>query len=153
MKPEETIDFQIKFAWQYISRFYNDIAAKYNTTWASGNVLLNIDLQNGTPATALGPKMGMEATSLSRILKNLESKGLIVKEPHPTDKRIVIIKLTAEGLEKREEAIQAVKAFNNHIMSKLTPEQLKTFFEVIQIIVNEIESKNIRIHAPGKILL
>ncbi|MFN3951404.1 MAG: MarR family winged helix-turn-helix transcriptional regulator [Thermaurantimonas sp.] len=152
MKPEETIDFQIKFAWQYISRFYNDIAAKYNTTWASGNVLLNIDLQEGTPATALGPKMGMEATSLSRILKNLEIKGLITREPHPTDRRVVIIKLTAEGIEKRNEARQAVKAFNQHIMSLLTPEQLSSFFQVIQTIVHEIESNNIKIYA-GKVNL
>ncbi len=150
MKPEETIDFQIKFAWQYISRFYNEIAAKYNSTWASGNVLLNIDLQEGTPATALGPKMGMEATSLSRILKNLETKGLITREPHPTDRRVVIIKLTAEGIEKRDEARQAVRAFNHHIMNKLTPEQLSSFFEVIKTIVREIESKNIKIYA-GKV--
>ncbi len=152
MKPEETIDFQIKFAWQYISRFYNNIAAKYNTTWASGNVLLNIDIQEGTPATALGPKMGMEATSLSRILKNLETKGLITRESHPTDRRVVIIKLTAEGIEKRNEARQAVKAFNQHIMSLLTPEQLTSFFQVIQTIIHEIESNNIKIYA-GKVNL
>jgi MarR family transcriptional regulator, organic hydroperoxide resistance regulator len=68
MKPEETIDFQIKIAWQSIGRLYNEVAAKYDSTWATGNVLLAIDVEQGTPSTALGPKMGMEATSLSRIL-------------------------------------------------------------------------------------
>jgi DNA-binding MarR family transcriptional regulator len=103
MKPEETVDFQIKYAWQLISRMYNEVAQKYGSTWAAGNALLNIDLE-GTPSTSLGPKMGMEATSLSRLLKNLEEKGMIVRSPHPEDKRIVLVKLTEQGLIKREEA-------------------------------------------------
>ena len=50
---------------------------------ATGFTLLSIDPEKGTPSTALGPKMGMEATSLSRILKTMEEKGLITRKPNP----------------------------------------------------------------------
>ncbi|NQX92775.1 MAG: MarR family transcriptional regulator, partial [Flavobacteriales bacterium] len=58
MKPEETIDFHIRWAWSKISRMYNVEAAKYGGTMSIGYVLLNIE-KDGTPSTKLGPKMGM----------------------------------------------------------------------------------------------
>ena len=39
-----------------------------------------IDPKKGTPSTSLGPKMGMEATSLSRTLKTMEIKNLITRK-------------------------------------------------------------------------
>ena len=62
--------------------------------WLQVYTLLSVDPQNGTPSTSLGPKMGMEATSLSRILKTLESMNLIERLPNPNDGRGVLIHLT-----------------------------------------------------------
>ena len=42
--------------------------------WLLALLYLSIDPKKGTPSTSLGPKMGMEATSLSRTLKSLEEK-------------------------------------------------------------------------------
>ena len=81
---------------------YNEEAAKYGATMATGFVLLSIDKEKGTPSTTLGPKMGMEATSLTRTLKSMEEKGLIYRKPNPEDGRGVLIFLTEFGKEKRE---------------------------------------------------
>ncbi|GIR50705.1 MAG: hypothetical protein CM15mP59_4470 [Flavobacteriaceae bacterium] len=35
---------------------------------ATGLALLSIDTEEGVPSTSLGPRMGMESTSLSRTL-------------------------------------------------------------------------------------
>ena len=81
---------------------YNEQAVKHESTMASAFVLLNIDSTKGTPSTALGPLMGMEPTSLSRILKSMEDKGAISRrEKNPDDGRSVIIKLTPYGKEMR----------------------------------------------------
>ena len=101
---EETIDFHLKYTWQNVSRMYNEVASNFGGTMAVGFVLLNIDKDHGTPSTALGPKMGMEPTSLSRILKNMEENDLISRKPNPQDGRSVLICLTPFGLEKREDA-------------------------------------------------
>ena len=52
-----------------------------------GMVLLNIDKENGTPSTQLGPKMGMEPTSLSRTIKNMQDVGLIIRKADDRDGR------------------------------------------------------------------
>ena len=112
MKQEETVDFHIKRTWQSIAKMYNELAAGYGATMATGYVLLSIDKDTGTPSTALGPRMGMEATSLSRTLKSMEDKGLIERRPNPADGRSVLVFLTPFGIEKREDARAAVINFN-----------------------------------------
>ncbi len=134
MKPEQTIDFHLKKTWQAIAKMYNEEAAKYGATMAEGYVLLSIDLEKGTPSTALGPKMGMESTSLSRIVKNLEGRGLIERRANPQDRRSMLVHLTPSGLEKRAEAKAAVIAFNEAIFEELPDEKLTHFFDVIQAI-------------------
>ncbi|MDX5325441.1 MAG: MarR family winged helix-turn-helix transcriptional regulator [Bacteroidota bacterium] len=141
MKPEQTVDFHIKYTWQAIAKMYNEVAGNYGTTMATGYVLLNVDLEKGTPSTSLGPKMGMEATSLSRILKNMEEKGLIERRPHPQDKRSVLIFLTPFGVEKREDAKRAVLDFNNQVREILSEEEIQLFFRIMnkinQVVINK----------------
>ena len=97
---DKTIDYILRATWQAVSRMYNEEASKYGGTMATGFVLLSIDKDKGTPSTALGPKMGMEATSLTRTLKTMEEKGLILRKKNPEDGRGVLIYLTDFGKEK-----------------------------------------------------
>ncbi len=146
MRPEETVDFHIKFTWQGIARWYNDVAAQYDSTMATGYVLLNVDQENGTPSTSLGPKMGMEPTSLSRLLKVMEEKDLIRREAHPEDGRVVLIFLTQDGIEKREHAKDAVLKFNNKVQDKISKTDLNGFFRTMNKINILIEQLNEELH-------
>ena len=101
MKPEDTADFHIRWSWYNISRMYNLKASEYGGTMAIGYALLNID-KEGTPSTKLGPKMGMEPRSMTRMIKSLEKNGLIVKKPDKKDKRMVRLYLTESGNELRK---------------------------------------------------
>lgn len=140
MRPEDTIDFHIRWAWHGIARMYNIEAAKYDTTMSVGQTLLNIDVE-GTPSTKLGPKMGMESRSLTRILKSMEEKGLIYKKPDAKDKRMVRIHLTDFGKEKREVSKEAVVKLNKAVQKSIGKTNLKTFFKVIKQINNLLDEQ------------
>lgn len=147
MKKEKTVDFHIKWGWHAISRMYNAYAARYDMTMAIGYVLLNIDLDEGTPATKIGPLLGMEPRSLVRMLKNLEERGWIRREVDGTDKRFVRIYLTDEGKAKRELARQGVIQFNNMIRERIPLDKLVLFFEVMKDINRIVEEENAKIKA------
>ena len=115
---------------------YNEEAAKFDTTMATGFTLLSIDPEEGTPSTSLGPIMGMEATSLSRILKTMEELGLIERKPNPEDGRGVLIHLTEFGREKREYSKERVLTFNEAIRKHVSEEKLKHFYEVAELSTN-----------------
>jgi len=143
MKPEETVDYNIKVAWHAISRMYNAQAAKYDITTSIGFVLLNIDQEKGTPATKIAPLLGLETRSLTRILRSMEEKGLIYKQADQQDKRSVRIFLTSEGLQKKEISRQTVRHFNQKIREKVSQSQLDTFFKVVGQISSMIEGKTL----------
>ncbi len=140
---ERTIDYALRATWQAVARMYNEEAAKYGATMATGFALLSIDREEGTPSTALGPKMGIEATSLTRTLKSMEEKGLIKREPNPQDGRGVLIHLTDFGREKRELSRNTVLRFNDAVRQAVDPEKLEHFFEVAQTINDLIQERMI----------
>lgn len=140
---DKTIDYVLRTTWLAVNKMYNEEAAQFRTSMATGFALLSIDPENGTPSTSLGPKMGMEATSLSRTLKVMEEKGLIERKPNPEDGRGVLIYLTDFGKEKRDYSKERVLIFNNAIKNKVSEEQLKNFYEVAEVINNMISNKKI----------
>ncbi|MDP5230248.1 MAG: MarR family transcriptional regulator [Cellulophaga sp.] len=140
---ELTIDYALRSTWQAVARMYNEEAKIFESTMAVGFTLLSIDPKEGTPSTSLGPKMGMEATSLSRILKSMEEKGLIERKPNPNDGRGVLIHLTDFGLEKRKDSKDVVLRFNEVVKESVTPEKLNAFFEVIETINKLVSDKKI----------
>lgn len=140
---DKTIDYILRATWQAVSRMYNEEAGKYGATMSIGFALLSIDKENGISSTALGPQMGMEPTSLTRTLKSMEDKGLIVRKKNPVDGRGVIIHLTKLGREKRELSRDTVLKFNDVVRSKVSQEKLDHFMEVSEIINDLISEKQI----------
>ncbi|MBU2527036.1 MAG: MarR family transcriptional regulator [Flavobacteriaceae bacterium] len=140
---DKTIDYALRVAWQAIVKFYNEEASKVDMTMAMGFALLSIDPIKGTPSTALGPKMGLEATSLSRTLKIMEEKGLIVRSRNPDDGRSVLIGLTPLGVKKREASKEVVLHFNDVVKNTLTERKLNHFYEVIETIIQLVQNKKV----------
>jgi DNA-binding MarR family transcriptional regulator len=140
---EKTIDYILRATWQAVSRMYNDEAQNFGASMATGFALLSMDKDKGTPSTSLGPKMGMEATSLTRTLKSMEDKGLIIRKKNPEDGRGVLIYLTDFGREKRELSRNTVLKFNETVKQHVSDEKLKHFTEVTDIINELIVEKSI----------
>jgi len=140
---DKTIDYVLRTTWLAVNKMYNEEASKFESTMATGFTLLSIDPDEGTPSTSLGPKMGMEATSLSRILKSMETQGLIERKPNPNDGRGVLIHLTDFGREKREYSKDRVLIFNETIRKNISEEKLNNFYEVAEIINELVSNKKI----------
>ncbi|MEZ4838665.1 MarR family winged helix-turn-helix transcriptional regulator [Flavobacterium sp.] len=139
----KTIDYILRATWQTVARMYNEEASKFDGSMAIGFALLSIDKDEGTPSSYISNRMGMEATSLTRTLKTLEEKGLIVRKKNPEDGRGVLIYLTELGKEKRELSRNTVLKFNEVIRDNISEEQLKNFMEVAEVITDLINEKKI----------
>ena len=100
-----------------------------------GFILLNVE-KEGTPSTALGPKMGMEPTSLSRTLKTMEEKGYIVRRADNIDKRKSLVFLTEKGIDARRETKEIVFEFNRKLYNSIPKAKVRAFFEAM----NEIDN-------------
>lgn len=133
IKPQkETYCSRIKQSWHSISRMYNAEGDKHDLTTTLGFILLHINSAEGIPSTAIGPALGMEATSLVRTLGAMEDKGWIKRKKDPKDARRVMITLTAKGMQKRDVSRMAVHNFNQSIEKKIGKAKLKVFTEVLE---------------------
>lgn len=140
MKKEDFIDYYIKTSWHSLSRLYNQKAQRHGITTTIAFILLNVSSSEGTPATKIAPQMGLESRSLTRALKNLEEKGFIYKEKDPYDKRSVRIYLTEKGKEKKGQAIETLKIFNEFVRDRVPEDKLNTFIHVSSLIIDWTEN-------------
>ena len=147
MKSSKTrfdlIDLNLRTLWQSVRRMYNEEAIKYGVTYGIGFTLLSIDPKKGTPSTSIGPIMGVEANSLSRLLKKMEIDKLIYRKPNPRDGRGVIISLTKEGLKKSDITKNKVLKFNSLIKDNITKEELNIFLKTTNTIKNLISENTV----------
>lgn len=80
--------------------------------------------RSGSPY-ALTPTALYEATmvtsgAMTNRLDRLEQSGLIMRGPHPSDRRGIVVQLTAKGLALIDEALAAHVANEHEILSGLT---------------------------------
>jgi len=131
MKQQETVDYFLKVVWQNVSNAYNQVAAGFGITQAIGYMLINIE-KEGTAVSKLAGLLGVKATSLSRMLNNMEQLGLIYRETSVGDKRSVKVFLTDFGREKRHLAREVVINFNDYLNQELTPQEKNTLIATLQ---------------------
>jgi len=136
---EEVVLHKIRSAWHEIARVYNEMASEYGITLSMGFVLLTLYEETGTPVTKIAPRMGMEPNSLSRTLKSMEDKGMVLRKKDKIDKRKVYICVTEHGAQMRKIALKAVYRLNEAIVKDVPPTKLQAFFEVINQVSGSVE--------------
>jgi DNA-binding MarR family transcriptional regulator len=112
-----------------------------------GFTLLSIDPKEGSLSMTLGPKMGIEPTSLSRTLTKLEEMGLIKREVSKSDKRNVIIKLTKKGLEMRDVSKNYVLDFQQKVNEALTEKEMNQLIKSLDKIQKLAQEQTILINS------
>jgi len=140
MKAQDTIGYQVKTTWQSIAKMYNRLTVEFGFSQAIGYVLINVK-KGGIPVTKIAPNMGIEATSLSRLLNTMEERGLILREKDTVDRRVVNLFLTEKGLELQKISKRTVVEYNNYIFSHFEKSDIEIFFKVvdkINTLTNEI---------------
>jgi DNA-binding MarR family transcriptional regulator len=84
--------------------------------------------QDGQKASRLAEGVGRPATSFTPILDALEKKGFIERRAHPSDRRAVLIYLTAQGT-AIEEQVRATSERVEKKLSEVIPEKDWQHFE------------------------
>jgi DNA-binding MarR family transcriptional regulator len=87
----------------------------------------------GSLAEALGTDMG----AISRMVERLLKKGLVAREPDPTDRRAVVLRLTAEG--RALVPALAAEADDNdaQFFKTLSAGEREAFLKTIQQLIRE----------------
>ena len=80
----------------------------------------------------LAQRLLISRPSVTGLLDTLQTKGLIARDPHPDDRRRVLVRLTDKGLTLLESHFDTHYREQNALFSDLTTEQKATLVTLLQ---------------------
>jgi DNA-binding MarR family transcriptional regulator len=89
----------------------------------------------------LGDELLLSSGAMTNRLDRLESARLIAREPDPDDRRALIVRLTTDGLQKIDEAMNAAAHNEAAVVSVLSPAEQKRLNTLLRKLVLSFEVK------------
>jgi DNA-binding MarR family transcriptional regulator len=98
----------------------------------------------------LSARSGLAQSRVSLSISKLVSKGLVLRQALPNDRRRAQVGLSPDGLELYEAAFPQVAALNQRLVEALTPEQIISLSEIMRTLGAAAERLNASDPVPEK---
>lgn len=93
-----------------LNRTYKPLLERLGITYPQYIVLLVLWERDGVPVGEIGDRLMLDSSTLTPLLKRMETAGIIRRTRNPEDERQVLIALTAEGKAMRKTASEFPEA-------------------------------------------
>ena len=91
----------------------------------------------GLKLSELGSCAGLEPSTMTGVIDRMERDGLVVREDHPEDRRVQMVRLTDRGVNIRKAVTIAVNDTLNDLFEGIDMKSLETAKKVLrQILIN-----------------
>lgn len=87
-----------------------------------------------TPAELMRASM-VTSGAITQRLDRLQARGLITREPSPTDGRVVLVQLTEQGRELIDQVLPDHLATEERLLAALTPEQRAELADILRTLL------------------
>jgi DNA-binding MarR family transcriptional regulator len=81
--------------------------------------------------TALADRLGVTKQAAIKVVDEMEARGFLTREPHPTDRRAKHLTLTARGQAVREAALAESHRMEAELRAALSDEDVDAFRRVL----------------------
>lgn len=79
---------------------------------------------------------------ITGLLDRLEARGLVKRVPSPDDRRSVLVRLSAKGIELfRKLYPELVRGNRSRLEKALTPDQMKEFGKLLALLIRNLETQ------------
>jgi len=95
-------------------------------------VLLTLDEIGTAPLHKLTERMQRDKSQMTRMVRQLEQKGLVTRQPSAEDARVTLLALTPSGTEAVLQIQQAVAETLEEVLSPLNQDDLATLQAILQ---------------------
>ena len=92
-------------------------------------VLVGLGVGGSMPVSALADALGLDRTTLTRNLKVLEDRGLVLTAPHEQDARVRMVSMTPEGADELSAALARWDRVQSLVEERFGPERLRALYD------------------------
>lgn len=97
-----------------------------------------IDAYAGQSQNAIGGWLRIPASSMVGVVDHLEARGLVERQPHPSDRRSRTLHITARGREILARATQLAMGLEQTICRGLTPEERQVLLDRLVLVADNL---------------
>jgi DNA-binding MarR family transcriptional regulator len=131
MKPGHLI----RRAQQIAVAIFIEECAAFDLTPVQYAAMVAICENPGIDATRLSAVIALDRSTIGNVLERLEARGLIIRYASPEDKRIKLLKITAQGRTIVKRSTAAVERAQERILAPLQPKDRRTLLDLLSQLV------------------
>lgn len=129
LKLSNQLCFPLYACSKEIVRRYKPFLDKIDLTYTQYITMMVMWENNSISVKDLGELLFLDSGTLTPVLKTLEQKKLVSRQRSKEDERVLIVTLTAEGLELREKALEVPAQMSSCL--QITPEEAKQLYTTL----------------------
>ncbi|MEV5010486.1 MarR family winged helix-turn-helix transcriptional regulator [Streptomyces sp. NPDC093064] len=117
----------------------NSVLRGSDLTWTAFVVLWVVWVWGESETRHVAEEAGISKGTLTGVSRTLESRGLLRRTGHPTDGRLVLLSLTAEGEEFMSRVFPEFNEEEAFVTSQLSGEECRGLAELLRRVVLQVE--------------
>jgi len=118
----------------HVAMFFEECQSQ-NVTPVQYAILTALSVIPDLDQTSLAQEVGLDRTTTADVVKRLEERGLVVRRPNPSDKRLRHVRLTAEG----ETVVASLRGdmarAQERLLAPLRPAERTMLMDLMRILV------------------
>ena len=132
--------FLLRRAHQISAAVFEDECRSVGLTPAQFGVLSVLRASPGLDQSSLARALGFDKVTVLRVLRGLETRGLIERSPAPTSRRNLSIALSPAGLTLLKQAQEPAERAYGRLMAPLDEQQRTQLVALLQQLTEGLES-------------
>ncbi len=99
------------------------------------------EYREGMNVSAIADRLGVSPPAVSRMLRAMHTRGLIVRGDYALDRRNTLISLTEKGDITRKEQEQVIETFLEGVITQMGSEKMKAFVALWNALTDIMETQ------------
>ena len=133
--------FLLRRAHQISAAVFEDACRELGLTPAQFGVLTVLQAHPGLGQSSLARALGFDKVTVLRVLRGLQARGLVTREPAANNRRNVSVALTAAGAQVLQQAQKPAEKAYKRLMGPLDRQQQEQLLELLQLLTGELEDE------------
>lgn len=139
LKIENQLCFPLYACSREVIKLYKPCLDKIDLTYTQYITMLILWEKKSVTAKELGDRLYLDSGTLTPLLKKLEHKGLVSRRRSEEDERSLIVSLTEEGLQLRDEALSVPTEMAK--CENLNAEEAQQLYKLLYKLLSNTENK------------
>jgi MarR family transcriptional regulator, organic hydroperoxide resistance regulator len=134
MNGEQRITRTVERVNQTVRRYLTAHSDRLGVSDIEAHLLARLAARGPATVADIQRAFGLRASTLTNALDRLDHRGLVRREPHPSDRRTFLLSLTPAGTDAARHVVATVDALEARVAAQVTAEQLDGFHAVMAAI-------------------